>query len=374
MLPGLIDAHIHLILTGYGDEAGWFEWLKSHKEFPIERVMAISAYQLLMSGITSAIDVGGPAKESVNLRERINKGEVAGSRIIVSGPLLARIPYRGFPDDCTFVVTSPESAAEEVHMLKKAGVDIIKAHAGLTREDYFAIVKAAHQDGIKVHAHLYDEPALRNAFEAGVDVLQHVGSAGVPTYSPDLVREIAAAGRPVVPTIAHRAYLYPATVDFPESLQDPELKSLFPETMWQGVQDSLKNWQQIGYFRAAIKDMSYRGPLTKQWIQSGAVIGMGTDNGTPINFHTDALWREMKAFVDEGMPPLQVIGDATRVNAGIMGRTDFGTIEAGKLADVIVVPDDPLYDSLTDLGHVQVVIKGGVIYKENGKPKFDIPK
>ena len=84
---------------------------------------------------------------------------------------------------------------------------------------------------------------------------------------------------------------------------------------------SLKNWQQIGYFRAAVKDMSYRGPLTKQWIQSGAVIGMGTDNGTPMNFHTDALWREMKAFVDEGMPPLQVIGDATRVNAGIMGRT-----------------------------------------------------
>jgi imidazolonepropionase-like amidohydrolase len=120
--------------------------------------------------------------------------------------------------------------------------------------------------------------------------------------------------------------------------------------------------------------MSYRGPLTKQWIQSGAVIGMGTDNGTPLNFHTDALWRELKAFADEGMPPLQAIGDATRVNAGIMGKKDLGTIEPGKLADIIVVPDDPLYDNLTDLGHVLDVIKGGVIYKRDGKPTVDMPK
>ena len=131
MLPGLIDAHVHLILVGWGEEGGFFEWLKPRQaEYPIERVMAISAYQLLMSGVTSAIDVGGPAKESVDLRERINRGEVPGSRIIVSGPLLARFAYRGFPPDCTFVVTSPEQAAAEVDKLAAMGVDVIKAHAG----------------------------------------------------------------------------------------------------------------------------------------------------------------------------------------------------------------------------------------------------
>ena len=375
MLPGLIDAHVHLILVGWGEEGGFFEWLKPRQaEYPIEKVMAISAYQLLMSGVTSSIDVGGPAKESVDLRERINRGEVAGTRIIVSGPMIARVKYRGFPDDSSIAITSPEQGAAEVDKLVKQGVDIIKAHMGLTREDYMAIVKAAHAHGIKVHAHVYDEPAVRNAFEAGVDVLQHVGSAGVPTYSPDLVKAIAVAGRPVVPTVAHRAYLYPQTIDFPESLQDPELKSMFPPDMWEGLQDSLKEWRNLGYFRSIVSEMEYRDPLTKQWIDSGAVVGMGTDNGTPMNFHTDALWREMKAFVDLGRPALQVIGDATRINAGIMGRTDLGTIEVGKIADIIVVPDNPLYDNLTDLGHVQVVIKGGVIYKENGKPKFGIPK
>jgi imidazolonepropionase-like amidohydrolase len=375
MLPGLIDAHVHLILNGWGDEGGFFEWLKPRQaEYPIEKVMAISAYQLLMSGVTSSIDVGGPAKESVDLRERINRGEVAGTRIIVSGPMIARNKYRGFPDDASIAITSSEQGAEEVNKLAKQGVDIIKAHSGLTREDYMAIVKAAHANGIKVHAHLYDEPALRDAFESGVDILQHVGSAGGPTYSPDLVKAIAVSGRPVVPTVAHRAYLYPQTIDFPESLKDPELKSMFPPDMWEGLQDSLKEWRNLGYFRNIVTEMEYRDPLTKQWIDSGAVMGMGTDNGTPMNFHTDALWREMKAFVDLGRPALQVIGDATRINAQlIMGRKDLGTIEVGKIADIIVVPDNPLYDNLTDLGHVQVVIKSGVVYKENGKPKFPIP-
>jgi len=374
MLPGLIDAHIHLILNGWGEEGGFFEWLKGHPEYPLKKVMELSAYQLLMSGVTSSIDVGGPAKESVELRDEINKGQVVGTRLIVSGPMIGRNKYRGFPDDSSIAITSSQQGADEVNKLAKQGVDIIKAHAGLTREDYDAIVKAAHANGIKVHAHLYDEPAIRNAFEMGVDVLQHVGSAGSPTYSPDLVTAIAQAKRPVVPTVAHRAYLYPQTIDFPESLQDPELKSFFPPVMWEGLQQSLKEWRNLGYFRGIVTEMEYRDPLTKQWIDSGAVVGMGTDNGTPMNFHTDALWREMKAFVDLGRPALQVIGDATRINAiNIMGRNDLGTIEAGKIADIIVVPDNPLYDNLSDLGHVQMVMKSGVVYKENGKPKFPLP-
>jgi imidazolonepropionase-like amidohydrolase len=375
MLPGLIDTHVHLILVGYGDEGGWFQWLKPRQaEYPIEKVIALSAYQLLMSGVTAAVDLGGPAQGLINVRDRINKGQLPGPRLQVSGPMILRIPYRGFPDDCYIVVKSPEEAAQAVEKVIQEGVDVIKAHAGLTREDYFAMVKAAHAHRIKVHAHLYEETALRNAFEAGVDVLQHVGSGGVPTYSPDLVKEIAASGRPVVPTVAHRSWIYPDTLEFPESLQDPELKSMFPPDIWEGVQNSLKGWPSLGYFTQINRQMLYREPLTKQWIQSGAVIGMGTDNGTPLNFHTDALWREMKVFADEGVPPLQVISDATRVNARIMGMRDLGTLEPGKLADIIVVPDNPMFDDLTDLGHVQVVIKGGVIYKENGKPKFGIPK
>ncbi|HTI68231.1 MAG TPA: amidohydrolase family protein, partial [Caulobacteraceae bacterium] len=226
----------------------------------------------------------------------------------------------------------------------------------------------------KVHAHLYDEAALRNAFEAGVDVLQHVGSAGNPTYSPDLVRAIAEANRPIVLTAAHRSWIYPDTVAFPERLKDPVLRSMFPKDIWDALQDSLKNWTDIGYFTQIDRQMKFREPLVKQWIASGAVMGVGTDSGTPMNFNTDGLIREMKVLADEGVPPLEVISDTTRVNARIMGKPDLGTIQAGKLADIIVVSGNPLYSDLTDLADVQDVIKGGVIYKRDGKPTIPMPK
>ncbi|MES2295039.1 MAG: amidohydrolase family protein [Pseudomonadota bacterium] len=383
MMPGLIEAHAHLMLLGYADEGGWFDWLKTAqgKKYSVEDVMQLSAYQLLMSGVTGAIDLGGTPQDSINLRDRINKGEIPGPRLQVAGPLITRTPYLGFPADASAVITSPEEGAQQVERLFKMGVDVIKAHAGLTREDYFAIVKAAHAHKMKVHAHVYDETAVRNAFDAGVDVLQHVGSAGGPTFSPELVKAIAMAGRPVVLTAAHRSWLYPDTLAFPERLQDPVLKSLFPKDMWEAVQASLKDWPAAGYFTQIDRQMKYRDPQVKQWIESGAVMGVGTDSGTPMNFNTDGLIREMKVLADEGVPPLEVISDTTRVNARLMGKRDrmfgapdFGTIEPGKLADIIVVPGDPIYSDLTDLAYVQTVIKGGVIYKQNGKPTIAMPK
>ena len=100
-----------------------------------------------------------------------------------------------------------------------------------------------------------------------------------------------------------------------------------------------------------------------QFIEAGAVMGMGTDSGTPMNFHTEALWREIKSHVDLGMSPQRAISASTRVNAGILGRgADLGTVEAGKLADIIVVKGDPLFN-ITALADVETVVKGGRIFK-----------
>ena len=108
------------------------------------------------------------------------------------------------------------------------------------------------------------------------------------------------------------------------------------------MQDSFKNWHTLGYFNRIDSELFFREKVAKQWIDSGAIMGMGTDSGTPMNFHTEALWREMKAHVDMGMSPARVIVAATRINATrVLGRTDLGTIEPGKLADVIVVNGDP---------------------------------
>ena len=104
------------------------------------------------------------------------------------------------------------------------------------------------------------------------------------------------------------------------------------------------------------------------------MMGVGTDSGTPMNFNTDGLIREMKALVDEGLPVLEVIADTTRVNARIMDNPQTGAIEPGKLADIIVVPGDPVYHRLSNLMFVNTVIKNGVIYKQDGKPLIAMPQ
>lgn len=374
MMPGLIDAHAHLFMLGYGNEADWFKWLETDgTKYSIEQIMQLSGYQMLMSGVTSAIDLGGNAAESISLRDRINRGEIAGPRLQVSGPLVTRRPFHGFPDAASAVITSPREGAETIDRLHKMGVDVVKLHAGLTRDDYFAIVKAAHANGMKVHAHLYDETSARNAFDAGVDVFQHMGSGGGPTYSDELVKDIAETYRPVVLTAAHRSWIYPDTVAFPERLQDQDLKSMFPADIWEAMQQSFKQWPSEGYFGAINRQVRFRGPLVRQWIESNAMMGVGTDSGTPMNFNTDGLIREMKALADEGMPPLEVIANTTRTNAMIMSKPDLGTIAPGQLADIIVVPGDPVYNNLTNLFHVQTVMKNGVIYKLNGEPTVALP-
>ena len=371
MLPGLIETHGHLIVLGHGNYATWFSWIASHGgPRMLMKVMETSARQLLMAGVTTEIDLGAPLKESLSIRDRINKGEVTGPRVFVSGPWIAHLSAAVAAGDAMQVgfgglsVNTPGEASQQAATLAAAGVDHIKAHSGLSFEEYKAIVDVAHRHQLRVHAHVYAEQDVRHALEAGVDVLQHVGSAGTaPPYSPELVRDIVNAGRPVVVTAAHRSWVYPDTAAFPERLQDPELKKLFPADIYAEVQDSLKNWPALGYFQRTDREMLYRERGVKQFIESGAVMGMGTDSGTPMNFHSEALWREIKVHVDMGMTPQRAIAAATRVNAQIIGKgRELGTIEPGKLADIIVVKGNPLFD-IVALSNVEVVVKDGTVYK-----------
>lgn len=372
MLPGLIETHAHLITLGHGSYETWFPWINTHGgDKMLMRVMEISAKQLLMAGVTTSIDLGAPLRPSLSIRDRINKGEVVGTRTFVSGPWIAHTSGTGGGGAMQvgfggLSISTPEQAAQETERLAIAGVDQIKAHGGLTFEDYKAIVEVAHRHRLKVYAHVYAEQDVRHALDAGVDVLTHVGSAGTPPYSPELIRDIVNRGRPVVVTGVHRSWLFADTVAFPERLQDPDLKRAFGPDIYAEVQNSFKNWQGLGYFQSVDRQMTFRERGVKQFIESGAVMGMGTDSGTPMNFHSEALWREIKMHVDMGMTSERAISAATRVNAQIIGKgRELGTIEPGKLADIIVVNGNPIYD-IVALSHVEVVVKDGVVYKGGG--------
>ena len=320
MLPGLIDLHVHLKNVGHGNYDRWDPWIMERNL--LEKVNAISARQLLMAGVTTAVDLGAQIPEILTTRDRIAKGEIPGPRLFVSGPWITRDLGSYQPRPVRQIkIDTPEEAARATEDLIAKGVDVIKAYVGLTPEHYRAITDAAHKHQVRVHAHVYSERDTRNALENGVDVLTHAGSAGTaPPYSAEIIRDIVNAGRPVVVTAAHRSWVFPATVAFPERLSDPRLREDFGPEIYAEVQKSVENFQRLGYMGRVDREVFFRERGLKQFTDSGAVLGMGTDSGTPLNFHTEALWREIKAHVDVGMPPQRAISAATRVNARILGQ------------------------------------------------------
>jgi predicted amidohydrolase YtcJ len=238
---------------------------------------------------------------------------------------------------------------------------VIKTWVGLTEDDLRAVVRVAREHGVKVHTHLYDPDDIRAALRAGVDVLQHVGSGGNPPYDDNLVMEIAHRGVPIVQTIAHRIWVYPATLQFPSRLRDPRLREDFPPDMHREVMRSVQDFERLPYFHTTPRQMRYAPRSARQFIEGNVRMAMGTDSGTPLNFHTEAAWREISALVDSGMTPLQAISAARKTGAEVLGLGgELGTIEPGKRADVIVVDGDPLAD-INVLARVTWVVKDGVI-------------
>ncbi len=296
MLPGLVDLHVHLMILGHGEYSEWWPILDQARE----EMMAISARQLLMAGVTTAVDLGAP-------------------------------------------------------------LEII--WVGMTEDDIRAVVNTAHRRGIEVHSHLYAPEDMWAAIRAGTDVIQHAGSGGNPPYSEDLIAEIAHHGLPVVQTIAHRIWVYPATLEFPERLQDARLKEDLSPDLYREFQRSFEDFQRNSYFRTTPRQIRNSEIAARQFIEGGAVIAMGTDSGSPMNFHTESAWREISALVDSGMTPLAAISAATKTGAEVIGRgRDLGTVEPGKLADIIVVEGNPLFD-INVLGYVRMVVKDGIRYK-----------
>jgi imidazolonepropionase-like amidohydrolase len=359
VLPGLIDAHVHVDLIGHGDYVRFYEFLRGMER--VDEVMPIGAKQMLRAGVTSALDLGAPFNV-LGVRERIERGEIPGPRLTISGPWITRIYLDSVPDEYQVMIDSPRQAALRTRELIERGSDVIKTWEGLSKEDYQSVVDVAHEHGIKVHAHLYEPGAIRAALDTGVDVLQHVGSAGNPAYDDALVREIAHRNIPVVQTISHRIWIFPATVNFPERLHDPVHRKDMPPDIYAEVMASVEDFRSLSYFHDIGRETRNSTIAARQFIEAGAYLGVGTDAASPLNFHTGAIWQELAALVESGMTPVQAISAATKTNAEILGKAgELGTIEEGKLADLIVVDGNPLA-GIDALQRVDIVVRDGVIW------------
>jgi imidazolonepropionase-like amidohydrolase len=363
VMPGLIDAHVHLDILGHGDYPTWHHMVRDKYAEVMER----SAAQLIAHGVTTARDAGGELQASVKTRERIQRGEIPGPRMLVSGGWIQNWPdeqakrhYRRFNVN----VHTPEEARQAAATLFDGGADFIKAYTGLTLEQMRAITEEAHRRGKRVGAHVYTDEEIRIAVEGGVDLLDHAGSGHQnPLYSEDTLRLMAREQIPIAQSIAHRVTLYPSHIAWPERRQNPTLRQeLGPYAA--AIADSLRPFSSLSYFSQIQMQMRVAPKAARQLVDAGCRVIMGTDSGTPGYFHSEAVWREAEALVRlAGLTPMETIVASTRLAAQALG-VNTGAVHPGRLADVILVRGNPL-ENIIYLQDVERVIKGGVVVERS---------
>ena len=185
VLPGLWDMHVHLMINGHAD---YEHWDKTYPALFGSVIMPSSAKQLLLAGVTSARDLGGPLTESIAVRDRINRGEIPGPTLYVSGPFIQHQPYPG-TELFRWGVKGPEDARAKVRKLADAGVNCIKLidQDQMTLEEVIATVDEAHKRGLPVVAHSHRPEEIRRGLKAGVDCFEHTGLASAPEYPQDII-------------------------------------------------------------------------------------------------------------------------------------------------------------------------------------------
>ena len=368
VLPGLWDMHVHTMIAGHAD---YEHWDKAYMPQFESVIMPASAKQLLLAGVTSARDLGGPLEASIHVRDNINAGRIPGATLYVSGPFIQHEPYPN-TDAYRWGVKGPDDGRAKVKTIADAGVDVVKLidQDQMTPEEVRAVVDEAHARGKPVVAHAHRPDEIRRGLAAGVDCFEHTGLSTAPEYPPDIIaaiRERTAKMNigplywtPTIEGLLNYEYLR----DNPEALDDPAWHEGLPDALVADIRTSLQHTDRLPYFQLTAARRPTLARKFQQLRQAGVVQLIGTDSGIPMNFHSHSTWRELDAWVTTlGVDSMTAIRAATYwPSVAMKVDAKVGTVSPGKYADVIAVRGDVLrYISL--LQRVDVVVKHGVRYK-----------
>ncbi len=359
LLPGLIDAHTHLLLEMDGTNLT----LQDVEMLKVVSTQSTAARALLgaklgredlESGITTVRDVGNSGVNGdVALRNAIRNGWVMGPRIVAATRALAApggqfgrlIPEAQKIIEQEYVILNgPDSARQAVRQALYDGANCIKVivngtPADVTLDEMKAIVDEAHTAGVKVAAHAIGDKPTRIAAEAGVDSIEHAY-----VISDDTLKTMAQKHIFLVPT---------------DGTVDEFIRMSFGKRQ-PTAEERKEQEEMIKPYVDGNRDRLQRA------IKFGVPIALGSDMylTMPDENRGQASLDVIDAYASEGMTPLQILHAATINGAELLGLADkIGTIESKKYADMIAVPGDPLTDATT-LKHARFVMKGGAVVKQ----------
>jgi imidazolonepropionase-like amidohydrolase len=354
LLPGFMDAHTHLS-SDYAPDWNAEELNQLKKSVPELTLDAVANLRVtLLAGFTTVRDLGSDHFIDVGLRNAVRDGKIEGPRMLVSvhalGATGGHCDQTGYrynvfgretgPEDG--VINSADEARKAVRFNIKYGADVIKTCATggvlsltddvdtpqLTQEELNALVDEAHALRRKTAAHAHGATGAKRAIRAGIDSIEH--GSFLDDEALNMMKE---RGTVLVPTLT--------------------------ATWWIG--DRLEHGvyyppQIAAKARAAIASVSQ---MFQKALAKGVTIGFGTDAAV---YPHGRNAQEFVLMVKNGMKPIDALKAAASTDAKLLGVSDRGTLEAGKLADVIAVPGDPTAD-ITATQRVSFVMKDGIIYK-----------
>lgn len=351
VMPGLIDCHVHM-----QSETSPNAMIDEFRLNPADYAYRSVGYaeKTLMAGFTTVRDVGGSGV-NISLRNAINQGLVKGPRIYTAGKIISSTgghgdpttglndAFRGDPGIAEGVADGVEQCIKAVRERYKEGSDLIKITASggvlslekdgsgaqFSEEEIKAIVTTAKDYGMKVAAHSHGAEAMKRAIRAGVASIEH------GTYMDD---------EAITLFKQYNTYYIPTIIAGKSVADSAKKPGYYPDIIAQKA-------QEVGPL--------IQNTFAKAW-KDGVKIAFGTDAGV---YAHGKNWMEFIYMTEAGMPALQAIKAATLNAADLAGILDkTGTIEKGKLADIIAVDGDPVQD-IHVMGKVSFVMKGGVVYK-----------
>ena len=365
LIPGLWDMHVHTI---FGD------WIPKDEKIILPLFVA--------NGVTGVRDMGSDLEAVEQWRSQIAAGKLLGPRMIVAGPMLDG-PTPRFPSSVP--VSDSASGRKVVDDLKSAGVDFIKIQSLVPRDGYFAAASEANKLGITFVGHVPDAVRASEASSAGQKSIEHFTGVfeGCSTMEDQLLKGHKTLGQNVATFNPERAKTLIALFAKNQTWQVPTLA--WERGQWLVDDIDLSHDPLIKYAPVAWKNRTWPMfkkdiletmdtdplPVRKRFVQmelemtlamfrAGVPFMAGTDTAAGIHiFPGFSLHQELALFVEAGLTPMQALQAATLNPAKFLGTTaDMGTVEKGKIADLVLLDANPLED-INNTRKIQAVVLAG---------------
>jgi len=385
LIPGLWDMHVH--------------FTESERAFPL----------FIANGVTGVRNMGGNLDELLHWRTDVASGKLLGPRVVTCGPIVdGPQPAAHGP---TIVVGTAAEARQTVDMLKQRGADCVKVYDRLPREAYFAIIEEARKQGLPVVGHVPLSITSVEASDAGQKSIEHLGSifeststieeelhrlesAPEPVTDPsEFPRRIAARGERMLDTYDERkakqvfAHLVKnqtwqvPTLEFKWAQTfiddisrngDPRLKYIpsSEQQWWSPQKNFFARYRTPEYIVFKKKLFQKELELVGAMHRAGVPFMTGTDLSGAYVFPGFSLHHELALFVQAGFTPMEALQAATRNPAIFLGElSSQGTVERGKIADLVLLESDPL-ENIRNTQQINAVIVNGRYFSKGSLRKM----